>query len=84
MLNTTVSVGGCNLLCLALSTNKDYEEKLKIIKLFLKKGIDVNCVCSRDKYNALHFLFSNIKATSFEFYMEATKLLVKHGIGVAL
>ncbi len=73
---------GMNLLCLAVCRDKNWKEKLKIIEFLLSQKIDVNFVSTKDKRNALHFLYFCNFRPEVEYLIKATDLLIKNGIEI--
>lgn len=73
---------GLNLLSLAVSNDKNQNEKLKIINFLISEGVDINFTDKKDNRNALHIFYFNVLRPSSEYMLEITKLLVEHGLEV--
>jgi uncharacterized protein len=73
---------GLNLLSLAVTNDKNQNEKLKIISFLISEGIDINFTDKKDKRNALHIFYFNVFRPSSDYMLEITKLLVENGLDV--
>lgn len=73
---------GMNLLCLVVCKDNNWEDRLKIIEFLIKEKIDINFVSTKDKRNALHFLYFCNYKPSIEFLMKVTELLIRNGINI--
>ncbi|MDG2800029.1 ankyrin repeat domain-containing protein, partial [Vibrio parahaemolyticus] len=71
-----------NLLCMALTNNKNSSEKLKIIKFLLEEGIDINYTTAKDKRNALHMFYFCVLRPTIEYELEITRLLIDNKINI--
>ena len=71
-----------NLLCMAVTNDKNPEEKLQIIKFLFAEGIDVNYATQKEKRNALHLFYFCVLRPTIEYEMEITNLFIKHGVNV--
>lgn len=71
-----------NLLCLAVSNDCNWEEKIKIIEFLLSEKIDVNFISSKDKRNALHYLYFCNKKPAIDFLTKTSELLISYGLNI--
>ncbi|MBJ8057188.1 ankyrin repeat domain-containing protein [Bacillus cereus] len=71
-----------NLLCMAMTNNKNSSEKLKIIKFLLEEGIDINYTTAKDKRNALHMFYFCVLRPTIEYELEITRLLIDNKINI--
>ncbi|MES5892595.1 MULTISPECIES: ankyrin repeat domain-containing protein [Bacillus cereus group] len=71
-----------NLLCMAMTNNKNSSEKLKIINFLLEEGIDINYTTLKDKRNALHMFYFCVLRPTIEYELEITRLLIDNKINI--
>ncbi|MES9706673.1 ankyrin repeat domain-containing protein [Bacillus toyonensis] len=71
-----------NLLCMAMTNNKNSSEKLKIIKFLLEEDIDINYTTAKNKRNALHMFYFCVLRPTIEYELEITRLLIDNEINI--
>ncbi len=85
-INCVDKYNGANLLQAVMCKGGKYQERLEIISFLLNEGIDVNYSGSKNKQNALHYLYSPANddggLTYAEYALSVTKLLLNAGIDV--
>ena len=73
---------GMNLLNLAVVNDKNKEDKIKIIKFLISKGIDINFKDKKYNRNALHNFYFNVLRPTSDYMITITQLLVENGIDI--
>ncbi|EIT84461.1 ankyrin repeat-containing protein [Fictibacillus macauensis ZFHKF-1] len=71
-----------NLLCMAMTNDRNPSEKLKIIKFLLEENIDINYTTSKEKRNALHMFYFCVLRPTIAYELEITRLLLDYEINI--
>lgn len=77
-----INRSGFNCLHYAVFSCANKEERMKVVRYLLKRGIDINCQDKEENRNALLTLLADFHIKDMGFKLEVTKILLDNGIDI--